>query len=97
MLTKQKDLKCVEGINLKERRKQNIRYIFGKQLLGKDLKVYESEFLDNIIYEFEATLKSLANSKLPDIIVRSGGAELTETKKLTAELLTKANENRMLG
>ncbi len=85
-----------KGMNLKERRKQNIKYLFGKQLLGRDLKDYESEFLDNLIYEYEAILKSLAVSKLPDIIVSSGGANVTEQKKLTAELLTKANENRML-
>jgi hypothetical protein len=84
-----------DGINLKERRKQNIKYLFGTQLLGRDLKSYESEFVDNVIYEFEATLKSLATSKLPDIVFRSGGANKTEQKDLTAELLTKANENRM--
>ena len=91
------DAKGPEGVNLKARRKQNVRYTFGKQLLGRDMKSYESEFLDNVIYEYESTLKSLATSKIPDIIVRAGGAEITEAKRMTAELLTKANENRMLG
>ena len=73
-----------KGINLKERRKQNIRYTFGKQLLGRDMKKYESEFLDNVIYEYEGTLKSLATSKVPDIIIKTGGANITEAKKMTA-------------
>lgn len=85
-----------EGMNLKNRRKQNIKYLFGKQLLGKELKSYESEFLDNVVYEYEAMLKSLATSRLPDLVVKAGGADRSEEKKLTAELLTKANENRML-
>lgn len=76
-------------INLKERRKQIIRYLFGRQLIGKDLKKYDSEFLDNVIYEFEGILKSLAVSKMPDIVVESGGIGTSEERKLTAELLTK--------
>ncbi len=76
-------------INLKNRRKQLIKYLFGRQLIGKDLKKYDSEFLDNIIYEFEATLKSLAVSKMPDITVEAGGIGRSEERKLTAEMLTK--------
>ncbi|KKM27883.1 hypothetical protein LCGC14_1570280, partial [marine sediment metagenome] len=85
-----------EGKNLENRRNQNIKYLFGKQLLGRDLKDYESELLDNVIYEYEATLKSLATSKLPDIIMRAGGASSTPEKEITVELLTKVNENRMI-
>lgn len=85
-----------DGMNLKNRRKQNLKYLFGKQLIGRDLKPYESEFLDNVIYEYEAMLKSLAVSRLPDIIVKAGGADRSEEKILTAELLSKANENKML-
>ena len=76
-------------INLKERRKQNIKYLFGKQLIGKELKKYESEFLDNVIYEFEKTLKALAVSKMPDMVVQPGGLGNDAQRKLTAELLTK--------
>ena len=76
-------------INLKARREQIIKYLFGKQLIGKELKRYESEFIDNIVYEFESILKSLATSKMPDIIVQPGGIGLTPEQKMTAELLTK--------
>jgi len=77
------------GLNLTARRKQNLKYLFGRQLLGKNLKRYESEFLDNVIYEFEAILKSLAVSKMPDITVKAGGVSIDEARKKTAELLTK--------
>jgi len=81
-----------DGINLKERRKQNIKYLFGKQLLGRQLKPYESELVDNIIYEFEKMLKALAVSKMPDIVIEPGGVGGDEARKLTAEVLTKAIE-----
>jgi len=77
-------------INLKERRKQNLKYLFGKQLIGKNLKAYESEFLDNVIAESESMLKALAVSKMPDILVESGGVGNDENRRMTAELLTKA-------
>lgn len=76
-------------INLTARRNQIIKYLYGKQLIGKDLKKYESEFIDNVIYEFEGILKALATSKMPDLIVKAGGIGLTPEQKMTAELLTK--------
>ncbi len=78
-----------DGINLKERRKQNIKYLYGKQLLGRDLKKWESEFLDNVIKESEDMLKALATSKMPDIVVQAGGIGKTEERELTADLLSK--------
>lgn len=77
------------GANLTARRKQNFIYLFGRQLIGLNLKKYESEFLDNVIYEFESILKSLAVSKMPDIVVKAGGLNLDPLRKQTAELLTK--------
>ena len=59
-----------EDINLTKRRERNEKYLFGRQLKGVRLKKYESEFIDNTIYEFEATLKSMATSKMPDIIIK---------------------------
>src|SRR3990167_10697037 len=78
------------GVNLKARREQLLKYLFGKQLIGKELKKYESEFIDNVIYEFEGMLKALAVSKMPDIVVEAGGIGKDPTRKETAELLTKA-------
>lgn len=86
-----------KGASLKDRRNQNLKYLFGRQLLGRDLKNYESEFLDNVVYEYEKMLKSLAVSKIPDVIIKAGASGDTPQQDLTAELLTKANENRLLS
>jgi hypothetical protein len=62
--------------NLTERRKKNVTYRFGRQIDDKEkreeLKKYESRFLDNVIYEIETSLKPLAMSHLPDMIVLPG-------------------------
>ena len=62
--------------NLTERRKKNEMYLFGRQLgekeKQKELKKYEARFLDNVIYEIESSLKPLAMSHLPDMIVLPG-------------------------
>ena len=79
-----------DKINLKARREQNFKYRFGKQLIGLKLKEYESEFIDNVIYEFEKTLKAMATSKMPDMIIEAGGIGNNPERKLTAEMLTKA-------
>ena len=86
-----------KDINLKARREQNLKYLFGKQLIGKQLKEYESEFIDNIIYEYEAILKSLAVSKMPDVVVEAGGIGGSPDRKQTAELLTKWFEKFVTG
>jgi len=84
-----------DGTNLKARREQNIKYLFGKQLIGKDMKSFESEFLDNVIKESEDMLKALATSKMPDIIVSAGGIGRSEQRTETAELLTKAFDKKI--
>ncbi len=65
-----------EAYNLKARRAKNEMYLFGRQVgqLEKDgkLKNYEARSSDNALYEIEATLKPLAMSKLPDILVTPG-------------------------
>lgn len=84
-----------DGFNLKERRKQNLKYLLGKQLIGRDLKKYESEFVDNVIGESEDMLKALATSKMPDIIVTAGGIGQNPQRKETAELLSKSFEKEI--
>jgi hypothetical protein len=83
-----------EEVNLKKRRDQNFKYLFGKQLKGKRLKKYESEYIDNTIYESEGILKSLALSKMPDIIINPAEFD-NEQKKRVADLLTKYNDNEI--
>ena len=62
--------------NLYERRKKNETFLFGRQVEERDklkkLKDYESRYLDNVLYEIEASLKPLAMSRLPDMIVTPG-------------------------
>lgn len=68
-----------EKYNLTERRQKNERYLFGRQVAEKEkkgeIKDYETRSADNALYEIEASLKPLAMSKLPDIIVTPGGED----------------------
>lgn len=75
--------------DLYNRRQTNEIYYFGRQTIEKDkahlMKDYESKFHDNALYEIEATLKPLAMSRLPDLIVTPGN-ESDEAKLLAQEL-----------
>ena len=70
-------------------RKENETYYFGRQVKDKDkkkeLKKYQSRYIDNQIWEAEGALKPLALSKLPDFKVTTTNEG--EGKK-TAEDLT---------
>lgn len=92
--------------NLKERRRKNEVYLFGRQLLEKEatkqLKEYETRSSYNVLYEIEASLKPLAMSKLPDILVTPGDDQ-DEKKKESAKQLSiaiddmnKKREQRMV-
>lgn len=83
------------GANLEARRKQNLKYLFGRQLIGRDLKEYESEFLDNVVGESEGILTALAVSKMPDIVIEAGGTGSDPDRKLTAELLSKTEQKHI--
>lgn len=65
--------------NLSERRQNNEKYLFGRQVGEKEkkgkLKDYESRSSDNVLYEIESSLKPLALSKLPDMMVTPGGPD----------------------
>ncbi len=82
--------------NLTARRKKNEMYLFGRQVDQKEadgkLKDYETRSSDNALYEIEASLKPLAMSKLPDIIITAGGSD--EERKKAALDLTKAIDNQ---
>lgn len=93
--------------NLSDRRKKNERYLFGRQVMDREkrgeLKDYETRSADNALYEIEASLKPLAMSKLPDIIVTPGGDD--PKKQESADNLSKAindvnksrNQREVLG
>jgi hypothetical protein len=77
--------------DLFERRKKNEMYLFGRQITEKEkkkeLKPYEARYVDNVLYEIEATLKATAMSRLPDMIVTPGND--TEESRQTAENVSK--------
>lgn len=93
-----------EKYNLYDRRKKNETVLFGRQLEEKEkqrlLKVYEARYLDNAIYEIEASLKPLAMSRLPDMIVMPGNNS-EESRKVAQDITKvidqdiKKRENRM--
>lgn len=68
-----------EKYQLSDRRKRNETYLFSRQVADKEkhglLKDYETRSADNALYEIESSLKPLAMSKLPDIIVTPGGED----------------------
>ena len=84
-------------LDLTKRRKENEKYYFGRQLKEKekkgDVKVYQSKYINNEIWESEAHLKPLALSKLPDFKVITT-TETDESKK-TAKDLTEVVDTDM--
>jgi hypothetical protein len=78
--------------NLTERRNKNELYLFGRQLDNKEkkneLKLYEARHLHNVLYEIESSLKPLAMSHLPDMLVLPGSEE--PQKQKTAKDLSMA-------
>lgn len=78
--------------NLYDRREKNEQYYLGKQLLDSEkaklLKQYESRYQDNVLYEIQATMKPLAMSRLPDLIVTPGNE--SEEATLMAQEISKA-------
>lgn len=84
-----------EKYDLFERRKTNEMFLFGKQIVEKEknkqLKIYETRYLDNALYEIEASIKPLAMSRLPDLIVTPGNE--SKESKTTAENVGKIVDN----
>lgn len=79
-----------EKKNLTERRKKNVNYLFSRQIDEKEkkeeLKKYESRASDPALYEIESSLKPLAMSHLPDMMVLPGSDD--PEKQQTAKDLT---------
>lgn len=76
--------------DLYNRQKKNEDYLFGRQIDTKSLKPYNARYIDNVIYEAEATIKPIALSRLPDLYVTPGNtngvynADIErESKKIT--------------
>jgi hypothetical protein len=83
--------------NLYERRKKNEMYVLGRQINSKEerneMKIYESRFMDNALYEIESTIKPIAMQQMPDLIIGPNN-DSNEARK-TAESLTKAIDTQV--
>lgn len=86
-----------EKKNLYERRKKNEKYYFGKQIEELEKKNYfrenEARYMDNIIWESEATIKPIALSRIPDLIIKN--AKETKESKFLGKKLTDVINNRL--
>jgi hypothetical protein len=87
----QKSKKFFEDIyQLSIRRQKNETYYLGRQI-GKNekanrLRPYEGRYQDNALYEIEASIKPVALSKMPDLLVTPGNP--TKEAKETAKNIT---------
>ena len=73
--------------DLKDRQERNKAYLFGEQFQGIRWKKYNARYMDNLHYEGMWTIKPIAMSRLPDMIVKPGNN--TQESKNTAEDITK--------
>lgn len=83
--------------NLYARRKRNETYVLGRQILDKEarqeLKIYEARFMDNVLYEIEATIKPIAMQQMPDLLITPSTDDPEQRK--TAETLTKVIDTQI--
>jgi len=90
-------------LDIYERRKLNLNYYLGKHEPNdkSKLKDYQTRYMDNIIYEAEASIKPIALSRMPDLlIVPSDENETKGSEKLTKILnndLRKRTRRRVMG
>jgi hypothetical protein len=79
----------IDEKKIKERRKENRKYLFGKQLRErKDLSKHYRKYVDNIIKEAEDILRPLVLSRVPDIVVNPGAD--SQVSRQTAEVISEA-------
>lgn len=82
-----------EKYNLTARRERTETYLFGRQIQQKEslkrFKPYEIRYLDNAIYEIEKSIKPVAMSRMPDMIVMPGqpGTQSEDTAKDITEII----------
>jgi hypothetical protein len=77
-------------LDLYSRRNRNMEYYLGGQIRkledAKKLKDHDTRYLDNLIWEAEQTLKPIALSRVPDLMVKPARQE--DDSKKQAESLT---------
>jgi hypothetical protein len=94
--------------HLSTRRHKNEVYYFGRQVAERErkgeLKEYESRNQDNALYEIMATIKPLAMTHLPDMIVTAGKPGDKESEQAAEDLgecvdsdIKSRNNRKVLG
>lgn len=82
--------------NLRARRTKMEQVLFGRELQEmerrNELKKYEARYSYNAIYEIEATLKPVAMSHMPDLII-SPGSETPEAEQSAEDVSTAINDD----
>lgn len=76
-----------DRIDLYNRRQKNKDFLRGNQMNVRNMKRYQTPYVDNLIYEAESMIKPIALSRLPDLLVKP--AKDTEESKSLAQNLTK--------
>ena len=79
-------------LKLLERRKKNLEYLKGIQIDESKLKSFSTRYIDNLVYEAEGTIKPIALSRLPDLLVKPGN-DTEESKKTAKDLTSIANSD----
>jgi hypothetical protein len=75
-----------EKKDLYARQQRNKDFLFGRQIDEDELRTYDARYVDNLIYESESSIKPIALSRLPDLLVKPG--EETDESNETAENMT---------
>jgi hypothetical protein len=87
------------------RREKNERYLFGRQISQNEkanrYRPYEAKYQDNALYEIESSIKPIALSRLPEMIITPGNntQEAQETAKNLSLIVNtdlKKRENRQI-
>lgn len=90
---------------LDTRRDKNERYLFGRQVAANEsanrYRPYEAHYQDNALYEIEASIKPVAMSRLPDMIVLPGNdnpesVDLAKNITLVIDTQLKKRETRKI-
>lgn len=78
-----------QSIELTKRRKRNEDYYLGRTIdnaeKNNEYKKYNARYQDNVIFEAEGTLKAVAVSRVPEMIVKPGN-DTDESRKIAEEL-----------
>jgi len=92
-----------DRIDLYNRRQKNKDFLRGNQLNVRNMKRYQTPYVDNLIYEAESMIKPIALSRMPDLLVKPA-KDTQESKDLAANMtkvinsdIRKRENRRVLG